>query len=357
MSIETTHVFVMARGLGSRLMPLTQNTCKPCVAFGAHRLIDFVLSNLHKSGFSSHSITVLGPPESSGLAHYLKKHWPLVNLDSIDISEPLNGNAKSVLNALRCNLDNNAAHIGVFSCDQVFHFDLRDSFQQYLQSNTNALLLAKWHPVSEASQFGIFHVQNQYAVSLLEKPKQIPKTYITNEQALINLGMYWFKRDHLFQTLLKDEQIETSSNDFGHDILPLWISNQRALVYEVDSAIPWADVGTIDQYWMTYWTYHDEIPRWNVQATQYEYIRHRHIVHETTDIRQCILFDNIEIGKSCLLSKLIILEGCVVEDNTVISNETHIQGLVYQGTHCRVIPPRCRVRYDKHTQTIISEPL
>jgi len=357
MSIETTHVFVMARGLGTRLMPLTQNTCKPCVVFGAHRLIDFVLSNLHRSGFSSDSITVLGPPEQSGLAHHLEKHWPLVNLDSIDNSEPLNGNAKSVLNALQRNLDKDAIHIGVFSCDQVFHFDIRDSFEQYIKSHTNSLFLAKWHPVSKASQFGIFNVQNQYAVSLLEKPKHITDTYVTNKQVLINLGMYWFNRQHIFQTLLKDSQIETSSNDFGHDILPLWISNHSALVYELNSAIPWADVGTIDQYWMTYWTYHNEIPRWNIRTVQKENIRHRRIVHETTKIRQCILFDNIRIGKHCQLSMLIISEDCVVEDNVVISNKTHIQGFVYQGTHCSVIPPRCRVRYDEHTQTVISEPL
>ena len=181
MSIETTHIFVMARGLGTRLMPLTQNTCKPCVVFGEHRLIDFVLYNLHKSGFSSHSITILGPPESSGLTHHLEKHWPLVNLDSLAPSKQLTGNAKSVLNALWRSLDNDAVHIGKCACDQVFDFDLRDSFQQYVQSHTNALFCKM---ASCKRGFANSDISSTKSIcgQFIRKTKQIPDRYITNQK-------------------------------------------------------------------------------------------------------------------------------------------------------------------------------
>lgn len=354
MSIETTHVFVMARGLGTRLLPLTQDTCKPCVAFGEYRIIDFVLSNLQQAGFPSQSITVLGPPEELGLTAYLENHWPLVNVKSITAAQPLAGNAKSVLQALQINLDNQAKHIGVFASDQIFHFDIKDSFDQYIQGNTNAVFLAKWHPVKEASRFGIFHVKDHRAVKLLEKPKHIPSELISNEQSLINMGMYWFKRDNLIETLLRDSEIETSSNDFGHDILPMWINEHQTVLYEVNSDLPWEDVGTIDHYWMTYWTYHREIQHWNIRKPK---DNHPKTIDKSAHLHKCILFDNVDIGKNCSLSNLIISEGCIIEENITISLDTEIKGLMYQARYCLVIPPRCRVRYDKGSQTIISEPL
>ena len=47
MTNETTHVFIMARGQGTRLHPLTDGTYKPSVCFaGQYRIIDFVLGIL-----------------------------------------------------------------------------------------------------------------------------------------------------------------------------------------------------------------------------------------------------------------------------------------------------------------------
>lgn len=45
---------VMAGGQGSRLKPLTEKRSKPAVPFGSrYRIVDFVLSNLVKSGIFS----------------------------------------------------------------------------------------------------------------------------------------------------------------------------------------------------------------------------------------------------------------------------------------------------------------
>ena len=72
---ETIHVFIMVRGKGTRLKPLTDGVCKSSVSFGGrHKIIDFVLSNL--TGFAGiDKITVLGPAEAPTLSHHLKIHW------------------------------------------------------------------------------------------------------------------------------------------------------------------------------------------------------------------------------------------------------------------------------------------
>ena len=74
---ETIHVFIMARGKGTRL-PLTDGSCKSSVSFGGrHKIIDFVLSNLTTAGIEN--ITVLGPADAPNLSHHLKIHWPNVH--------------------------------------------------------------------------------------------------------------------------------------------------------------------------------------------------------------------------------------------------------------------------------------
>ena len=110
---ETIHVFIMARGQGTRLKPLTDGVCKSSVYFGGrHKIIDFVLSNLTAAGIDK--ITVLGPSEAPNLSRHLKAHWPNVILEKSSRHEPLIGNAASIRRALESNMDNDATHIGIF---------------------------------------------------------------------------------------------------------------------------------------------------------------------------------------------------------------------------------------------------
>ena len=96
MTNETTHVFIMARGKGTRLHPLTDDTCKPTVSFGGqYRIIDFVLSNLIQSAIDN--ITVLLPADSTSLSSHLQEHWSNVQMNSSATNGPLLGNATSIL--------------------------------------------------------------------------------------------------------------------------------------------------------------------------------------------------------------------------------------------------------------------
>ena len=140
MTNETTHVFIMARGKGTRLHPLPNDTCKPSLSFGGcYRIIDFVLSNLAQSEIDN--ITVLLPADSSSLSSHLQKHWSNVRMNASTTHGLLPGNATSILRALQENLDDGAAHIGIFPSDQVFHFDVRTTLVKHQDSLSNASVL------------------------------------------------------------------------------------------------------------------------------------------------------------------------------------------------------------------------
>ena len=75
------------------------------------------------------------------------------------------------------------------------------------------------------------------------------------------MGIYWFKREHLYRTLLKDSKNPSSSNDFGHNIIPLLIKESTTHSIDIEFNYPWEDVGTIERYWDTHWKYQSSIPK------------------------------------------------------------------------------------------------
>ena len=141
------------------------------------------------------------------------------------------------------------------------------------------------------------------------------------------MGIYWFKRETLLETLFQDEENTLSSNDFGHDVLPLLIKQVPTNIIDVDASHPWQDVGTIERYWYTHWKYQFELQDWNIQQTismfNFEFwIYWEPYSRSTTRIDQCIIFENVNIGEHCTLQKVIIDRVASIDSHLNISPET-----------------------------------
>ena len=358
MKSETTHVFIMARGKGTRLHPLTNDTCKPSVFFGGqYRIIDFVLSNLVQSEIDN--VTVLLPTDSSRLSSHLQEHWSNVHRNTSTTHGPRLGNATSVLRALEANLDNSATHIGIFPSDQVFHFDLRNTLIEHLDSGSNASILTRWCRSDLVSNFGVLKAQHNTIMDFIEKPHTPPDSYIHDNKCRVNMGIYWFKRETLLSILIQDEQNALSSNDFGHDVLPLLIKQVSTHMIDIDVLHPWQDVGTIESYWQTHWKYQFDLQGWNIQPTISGSILSSGYTGSpipcTTRVDQCIIFDNVNIGDHCTLQKMIIDAGCTLDSHLNISPETPIEGTVYRTAECLIIPKNSIVKYNQNRQIITVE--
>lgn len=356
---ETTHVFIMARGQGTRLQPLTDGVCKSSVPFGGkHKIIDFILSNLAAAEITN--ITILGPSEAPTLSKHLEKYWPEVVLEKSSLHEPLIGNAASVRMALEANMDKNATHIGIFPSDQILLFDQREVLLHHIQTKSKASILTQLRDPSTVSNFGVLHVEGESIVDFLEKPSVLPKQYINNHQCRINMGIYWFDRKTLYRTLLKDAKNTSSSNDFGHNVLPLLIKESSTKMIDIDPNYPWEDVGTIERYWNAHWKYKGDIHNWNIKVTSpVSIVSNGYSVSpipDSTTIFQCIILDSVIIGEHCDLKHLIIDSGCILENDLMISLDTPISGTVYRTPECIIIPKRSLVRYNKEKQIITVAP-
>jgi len=93
-------------------------------------------------------------------------------------------------------------------------------------------------PWDEASRFGLMVTdENDKITEFQEKPKN-PKSN------LASMGIYIFNWDILKKYLIEDEADPNSENDFGNNIIPNLLKDNRSM-YAYHFSGYWKDVGTI----------------------------------------------------------------------------------------------------------------
>ncbi len=115
--------------------------------------------------------------------------------------------------------------------------------QQHIKTGADATISVTEVPWEEANRFGIMNTDgtNNRIVDFEEKPSN-PKSN------LASMGVYIFKWKTLKSYLQKEEKNELSSKDFGKDIIPAMLTDNRKLQAYTFKGY-WKDVGTIDSFW------------------------------------------------------------------------------------------------------------
>ena len=112
-------------------------------------------------------------------------------------------------------------------------------------------------PLTEARAFGVMIVdENMQIVHYEEKPEKPTPNPLNPDNALVSMGLYVFSSELLKQALIEDQDKIDSDHDFGKDILPLLVSNNKLKAYKFGGELGrvkpdgyWRDVGTIDAYY------------------------------------------------------------------------------------------------------------
>jgi len=96
--------------------------------------------------------------------------------------------------------------------------------------------------MEEASRFGILHADSTGKIDDFEEKPQEPKS---NKASM---GVYVFTWDVLREFLERDNENQASSHDFGKDIIPSMLRENRPLfAWSFDGY--WKDVGTTESLW------------------------------------------------------------------------------------------------------------
>lgn len=356
MSIDDALVMILAGGEGKRLYPLTKDRAKPAVPFGGrYRIIDFVLNNFINSGFFK--IKVLTQYKSDSLNKHITRGWALspflnqfVDLAPAQMRTGLDwyrGTADAIYQNVFHITDENPKYVCIFGGDHIYKMDVSQMLDFHKCNEADLTISAIPIPIEEAHEFGIIEVDDNWRLTnFVEKPKEKPKSIPGNPNyCLASMGNYIFDKDVLLNALDNDEKVETSSHDFGKNVIPMLLEDGKSIfVYNFASnAFPgmtdgergyWRDVGSIDAYWQANMDLLDSAPElnlysqeWPIRTFNYNYPPAKFIWSEG---------DRVGMATNSMVS-----EGCIVSGG---------------GLSRCVLSPRVRVNsYSQVSESILME--
>ncbi|MWB98426.1 glucose-1-phosphate adenylyltransferase [Agromyces seonyuensis] len=261
---------VLAGGEGKRLMPLTEDRAKPAVPFGGqYRLIDFALSNLINSGLRQ--IVVLTQYKSHSLDRHVSQTWRMSGLlgsyvASVPAQQRLgkrwfSGSADAILQSLNLIYDEQPDYIVVVGADHVYRMDFDQMLEAHIASGAEATVAAIRQPIGLADQFGVIEVdpaRPERIARFLEKPTNPQGLADSPGEVFASMGNYVFTASALIDAVLRDGERTDSGHDMGGDIIPAFVAQGAAGVYDLKrNIVPgstdrdryyWRDVGTIDSF-------------------------------------------------------------------------------------------------------------
>lgn len=336
---------ILAGGRGSRLHDLTNKVAKPAVSYGGkYRIVDFPLSNCANSGIDV--VGVLTQYESVLLNSYVAAggRWGLDARDSGVFVLPPREKADAGLDVYRGTADAISQNIDfidsyapeyllVLSGDHIYKMNYAKMLAYHKEHNADATIAVIEVPLKEASRFGIMNTDGETdrITEFVEKPP-VP------ESNLASMGIYIFNWKSLRKLLMADMKNPDSNHDFGKDIIPTLLNDDKRLfAYRFKGY--WKDVGTIDSLWeanMDLLSPDNELdlsdPTWKIYTEDVTALPHyigaqadiknAYITQGCViegEVKNSVLFTGAKVGAGAKIIDSVLMPGVVVEEGAVIN--------------------------------------
>ena len=353
---------LLAGGQGSRLFALTNKIAKPAVPFGSkYRIIDFVLSNCINSRIDT--VGVLTQYQPLVLNEYIGNGQPW-DLDrqfgGVHVLPPYQAKDnsdwyKNTANAIYQNLhfinQYDPDYVIILSGDHIYKMEYDKMLKEHKRTGADCTVAVLPVPMEEASRFGIMSKDADGHITEFEEKPAVPKSN------LASMGIYIFNKKILEEYLTADDADETSSHDFGKNIIPNLLSDGKNLMaYTFDKY--WKDVGTLQSLWEAnmellgsnpkfdlydpQWVIHSRNP---IAPPQY-FGKEAKVVNsmlgggceiegtlinsvissgvklgKNSIIKNSIIFSNVEIADNCVIEYSIIDEGVKISENCKVGGK------------------------------------
>lgn len=336
---------LLAGGQGSRLYALTQKLAKPAVPFGGkYRIIDFPLSNCVNSGIDT--VGILTQYQPLALNEYIGngQPWDLDRLyGGVHVLPPYQKATnsdwyKGTANAIYQNLSfierYDPEYVIILSGDQICKQDYSEFLKFHKEKNAEFSVAVMKVPWEEAPRFGLMVAdENDKITEFQEKPKN-PKSN------LASMGIYIFNWDILKKYLTEDEMDPNSENDFGNNIIPNLLRDNRDM-YAYRFKGYWKDVGTISSLWEANMEVldpeHSGIDLfeddWKVYSRNSGMTGHKisagAVVEDSmiTDgcrvkgtVKHSILFAGVTVEKGAVVEDAVVMGGTVIKSGAVVKH-------------------------------------
>jgi glucose-1-phosphate adenylyltransferase len=383
--VRDTLALVLAGGEGRRLYPLTRERSKPAVHFGGrYRLVDFVLSNLVNSGFQR--IKVLTQYRATSLVRHLARAWTLASTVVDEFIEPVpaamnigptwfRGTADAIYQNLDLLRDTRPADVLVFGSDHVYKMDVGQMVEFHRAMGADLTVATLRVPRSQARSFGCLHVDaSGWVRGFVEKPDNPPAIPGDPDHTLVSMGNYVFRTGTMLAELRRNAELETTTHDFGRDILTRAHERVKVAAYDFFSQLCpgesehargyWRDVGTIDSFFEANMDLVSVHPRLNLYndmwpirgltsgagpckfvfadedrigtavdsivgagtivsggTVERSVVFNNVRVNSFSHVADAILFPGVDVGRSARLSRCIVDKGVRVPPGTVVGED------------------------------------
>ena len=212
---------------------LTDWRTKPAVPFGGKfRIIDFTLSNCMHSGINK--VCVLTQYKSNSLIQHLMQGWTKLNTERGDFLDIIpaqqwtddetwfQGTADAVYQSLDIIEAHGPDYVIILAGDHIYNMDYGEMLAQHVNTVADFSVACMTVDMETAAgQFGVMEVDESGRIIGFEEKPANPKTIPgQNDKALASMGIYVVSQDYLAASLREDANLQGSSHDFGHDIIP-----------------------------------------------------------------------------------------------------------------------------------------
>jgi glucose-1-phosphate adenylyltransferase len=377
---RSTMAVIMAGGRGERLRQLTAHRAKPATPFGGkYRIIDFTLSNCVNSGIRQ--ILVLTQYKAHSLIQHVQRGWGYLRgelgefVQLVPAQQKLGdmwyrGTADAVYQNLDIIDEYSPELVLILAGDHVYKMDYGPMMAFHVEHGADITVGMIQVPVSQAHEFGVATVDaEQRVLRFNEKPASPEPMPGRPDVALASMGIYVIGRDFLKEVLVRDASDLRSAHDFGRNIIPGAIADQRVFAYPfqnitTEAQAYWRDVGTVDAFYQAnmelvfvspelnlydaswpIWTYQEQVPcakfvldeegrrGYAVNsmvaggcivsgAVVRESLLFVNVtVDERSEVYRSVLLPDVAVGRGCRISRAVIDEGCVIPDGMVIGED------------------------------------
>lgn len=346
---------LLAGGQGTRLQVLTKDMAKPAVPFGGkYRIIDFPLSNCSNSGISTVGVLTQFMPLELNSYMGNGNPWDLDRVDGgLTILPPYTAGKtgewyKGTANAIYQNIkyieQYDPEYVLILSGDHIYKMNYNKMLDFHKEKEADLTVAHINVPLEEASRFGILNTNDDLQIiEFLEKPENPISTKAS-------MGIYIFNWKVLKEYLIRDEENPESEKDFGKNIIPMLLEENRR-IFAFPFAGYWKDVGTIeslweanmdlikrrdefnisDKTWKVYYRHEGKLPQFigdSAQVTD-SMISDGTIVLGT--VHESIVSSGVSIEKNAKVQGSIIMQNAIIEEGATVINSIIAEGTVVKS--------------------------
>lgn len=333
---------LLAGGKGSRLNSLTKDLAKPAVPFGGkYRIIDFALSNCANSGIDTVGVLTQYQPLLLNSYIGIGSAWDLDRKDGgVTVLPPYaessevkwyTGTASAIYQNLNYLKQYQPEYVLILSGDHIYKMNYESMLEYHIEKRADVTISLIEVPWNEASRFGIMDTDEELRIVDFDEKPANPKNN------LASMGIYIFNWNILKEYLEMDDRVPESSHDFGKDVIPMLLEeNKKLFAYPFKGY--WKDVGTVQSLWEANmdllreecdldlfdhgWRIYSVNPNQPPQYISSDAVVKESLINEGCtiegDVEKSVLFQGVTVGKGTTILETVIMPDAIIGTNCLI---------------------------------------